>query len=275
MSLATKHAKASACARPFRRLLGVELVVPAALDTDRLGTFTGEIPREGSPAEVCLRKARLGMAATGLPLGLASEGSFGPHPALPFVPADLELLTFVDDERGLVICERTLALRTNAGQREAGTVDELADWLAAVGFPGHALIVRPAAAVPGSPIAKGVTSIDALAAALRSASASSPTGLAIVETDMRAHHNPTRMAVIRGLAVRLARRLATLCPGCTAPGFGRTGEVVGLPCAWCGSPTDLIVREVWGCAVCPVVDERPRRDGLRAAEPQHCPVCNP
>ena len=274
-SLATKHGKASACRRPLRHALGVELVVPADFDTDALGTFSGEIPRQGTPAEVCLRKARLGMAATGLPLGFASEGSFGPHPSVPFIPADFEIMTFVDDDRGLVVRESVLSVQTNFGHREARGVDDLADFLSAAGFPSHALIVRPKTTRADAPIEKGVASIDRLTAAIGLAVAASEDGIASVETDMRAHVNPTRMAVIRRLAFRLARRLATPCPGCAAPGFGRTGEVTGLPCEWCESATEMIRLESWTCAACPYLEERPRGDGLRRAPAQHCPVCNP
>ena len=274
-SLATKHGKASACRRPLRHALGVELVVPADFDTDALGTVSGEIPRQGTPAEVCLRKARLGMAATGLPLGFASEGSFGPHPSVPFIPADLEIMTFVDDDRDLVVRESVLSMRTNFAHREARGVNELADFLSAVAFPSHALIVRPKTTRAEAPVEKGVASIERLTAAIGFAVGASEDGIAIVETDMRAHLNPTRMAVIRGLAFQLARRLATPCPACAAPGFGRTGERTGLPCEWCESATEWVYLESWTCAACTYGQERPRRDGLHRASAQHCPVCNP
>ena len=48
IGLATMHAKERALALPFRRLLDAEIVVAPRLDTDRLGTFSGEIPRPGS-----------------------------------------------------------------------------------------------------------------------------------------------------------------------------------------------------------------------------------
>lgn len=78
-SLATKHSKERAIARPLRFALGLDIAATPDLDTDLLGTFSGEVPRVGTALEVCKRKARLGMAGTGLPFGLASEGSFGPH----------------------------------------------------------------------------------------------------------------------------------------------------------------------------------------------------
>ena len=41
-----------------------------------------------------------------------------------------------------------------------------------------------------------------------------------IETDMRAHLNPRRQAVIRRAAQRLADRLSQYCPACQAPGYG-------------------------------------------------------
>ena len=45
IALASMHAKEQALVAPFRRVLGAEVVVAPALDTDELGTFTGEVPR--------------------------------------------------------------------------------------------------------------------------------------------------------------------------------------------------------------------------------------
>jgi hypothetical protein len=97
IALATMHGKDSAIAPPLRLRVGADLVVPVGLDTDALGTFTGEIERKGTMREVAIAKARLGMVATGLQLGLASEGSYGPHSSVPFMAAGVELLALVDD----------------------------------------------------------------------------------------------------------------------------------------------------------------------------------
>jgi hypothetical protein len=274
-SLATKHGKERAITRPLRFALGLDIVATPELDTDLLGTFSGEIPRVGTALEVCERKARLGMAATGLPFGLASEGSFGPHPFIPFIPAGIEIMTFVDDERGLVVTESLLAKQTNYDHREARTMDELADWLPAVGFPSHALIVRTESDWPGTPVAKAVMSTDELRAAIARAVSTSKEGVAWIEPDMRAHLNPTRMAAIRRLAFRLARRLATPCPACAAPGWGQTGTVKGLPCELCGTPTEMVRLEVFSCVACGHNEERPRRDCQTETSPQYCPYCNP
>jgi hypothetical protein len=84
--IATMHGKEAAVAPVLLARLGLVVTTAANLDTDALGTFTGEIPRAGTIREAAISKARLGMTATGLPIGIASEGSYGPHPNIPFIP---------------------------------------------------------------------------------------------------------------------------------------------------------------------------------------------
>lgn len=277
VALATMHGKERALARPFRSLLGLALELPAGLDTDQLGSFDGRVPRAGGAEQSCRRKAQLGMDILGLPLGLASEGSFGPHPELPFLATGLEVMVFLDQEHGLEIWERLIARRTNFAHRCVTELAELEGWLAQVGFPAHGLIVRPEHPCRGAEtlLFKDLPDHLQLAGAINAAAAASSSGRALLETDMRAHRNPTRMESLRVLATRLARRIASACPACAAPGWGRVDVLPGLPCGWCGMPTPLMHRERFGCVSCSHTEEHPRPDGLAEADPQHCPLCNP
>lgn len=272
--LTTKHGKAHAIAKAVRSVLGLQLFTPTKLDTDIFGTFSGEIPRRSSARDVCEKKARFGMAVTGLALGIANEGSFGPHPYIPFVAAAIELMTFVDDERKIVIAESLVSDRTNFSHRLTHSLDEISEWLPTAGFPTHALVVLPNVNL-SAPAEKGIVSIERLRASVTAAAANSVDGLARVETDMRAHLNPTRMVAIRRLARRFANRLATNCPNCASPGWGQIGVTKGLPCELCGSPTGWAIFEVSGCVACDYCEQKPRNDGLQHAAPQHCPECNP
>lgn len=102
-----------------------------------------------------------------------------------------------------------------------------------------------------------------------------PNGQVLLQTDLRAHHNPSRMTAIRRLAFRLVRRLQTPCPACQAPGWGLVETPAGLPCAWCGAPTALVRADIHGCASCDHRISHPRPDGLLQADPGHCDHCNP
>ena len=274
-SLTTKHAKECALAWPLSRGLGLSLLVPISIDTDALGTFTGEIPREGAPGEVARRKARLGMEATRLPLGLASEGSFGPHPLMPFLPSDFELLVFLDDEEGFTVSEQIVTSETNYAQARCVDPPAALAFAAQAHFPSHSLIVRPAACPDPALIRKDVRHYAALLLAVRQAIEESPEKCALLETDMRAYANPTRMRLIRRLGARLARRLRTHCPACHCPGFGKVGAEPGLPCVNCGEPTEMTLWEIFGCPRCGTTRRYPRADGSIAAQAQYCPACNP
>ena len=63
--LATMHGKERAVAPALLETPGLTVTVAAGIDTDRLGTFTGEIDRPGDMLETARRKARLGMETTG------------------------------------------------------------------------------------------------------------------------------------------------------------------------------------------------------------------
>jgi hypothetical protein len=279
VALATRHGKERVIARPLRQGLGAELLHVREVDTDALGTFCGGVPRQGTALEACIAKAEAALAAGGTAYAIASEGSFGPHPQLPLLAAGMEWLVFVDRRRGLTISEQGLARHTNfahrlvASQGDGAPDPALAHWLEQVGFPSHALMVRAHIGLAG--VEKGLRRWRDLAPAIARAAAASSDGLALVETDMRAHCNPTRMAAIRRLAFRLVRRLASLCPACQSPGWGVVGQRSGLPCADCGLPTAVTRALVWGCAGCDHQEERPRPDGLQRADPGHCDWCNP
>lgn len=282
VALATRHGKEKVIGRALRHGLGAELLHVRDVDTDALGTFCASVPRRGSALESCLAKAEAALAGGGTAFAIASEGSFGPHPQLPFLAAGMEWLVFLDRRRDLTIHEQGLARRTNFAHRLVaapggdGPDPVFGRWLDQVGFPSHALMVRAHQGPAGvGGVEKGLNRWEALAPAIARAAAASGDGLALVETDMRAHCNPTRMAAIRQLAFRLVRRLANPCPACQTPGWGVVERRPGLPCGGCGLPTALTRALVWGCARCPHQEERPRPDGLPRADPGQCDWCNP
>ncbi|MFM7732308.1 MAG: DUF6671 family protein [Cyanobium sp.] len=287
VALATRHGKERVIGRALRHGLGAELLHLPEIDTDQLGSFCGAVPRQGTALEACLAKARLTLSRGGTGLAIASEGSFGPHPAVPLLPVGIEWMVFLDPERELTISEQLLARRTNFASRTLSAADlirtadngaegnaSLELWLRGVGFPSHALIVRPHGAQEEA-VRKGIHRQQELLAAIAEAAARSPQGAVQLETDMRAHCNPTRMASIRQLSFRLMRRIAAACPRCRSPGWGLVDTLPGLPCGWCGQPTALVGEEVHGCPRCGHREARPRRDGLRQADPGQCLHCNP
>ena len=252
---------------PALAAIGLQLEVPEGLDTDRLGTFTGEVPRLLPMRDCARQKARLAMERAGLAIGIGSEGSFGPHPEAGFIAAGRELLHFIDSARGIEISVERMSPRTNFASLALEPETDVEGFLDSIGFPSHAVIVRAQGFLD-----KGITSRAHLDAALARALA---LGGARIETDMRAHLNPTRMGEIASLAKSLAERLATPCPACAAPGFGPERQEAGLCCRACGTPTRLIKRIIHRCTACGHEQALPRPDRLTHADAQYCPECNP
>lgn len=270
--LATKHRKLDLIVPPMRAL-GMD-VTAAAVDTDELGTFTGEVPRPGPPLETAIAKARVGMAATGSTLGLASEGSIGPHPAVPLLTVDVEIVVLVDAERDLVVSASATGLDLLAATRSLSPGGDPTDLLDRFGLPDHAVIVRPNAGPP-TPVFKGLRAPSDVERAIADCAAASPDGHACVETDLRAHMCPSRRPTIRAAAEHLAARLATPCPACAGPGWGCVEVITGIPCGWCGTPTPEPRAAVDGCPACDHRVERPTVPADTTGDPARCRRCNP
>jgi hypothetical protein len=140
-------------------------------------------------------------------------------------------------------------------------------------FPEHALVLRPDGPTGAEPV-KGLADWEALLATFERLRQKAVTGLVFVESDLRAHCHPTRMQMIERAGHDLAERLITRCPSCGSPGFGHSEVVRGLPCADCGTPTDMASGDRHACVGCAYTEDRVRL-GATVGDPARCPVCNP
>lgn len=274
VALGTMHEKEKVISPLFFDVLGLK-VVHAKIDTDQLGTFTGEVEREGSSLHCVRKKCELAMKQCNSVLGVASEGSFGPHPVIPFAACDHEILYFIDQERGFELHQSLFSTRTNYRQQAISDYEVLKVFCEQTLFPSHAIIVRPNKTCQKNVIFKGVQRLELLKEAFLRCCALSDDGIALVETDMRAHMNPTRMEVIKELANSFVKRLATPCPQCVNPGWGLVNTQKGLACQECGVATDMIKFEVFGCPKCSYKELRSRQDGIAFADARYCGICNP
>ncbi len=274
--LATMHGKERAIAPVLESGLGLRVALALGLDTDRFGTFSREVERTGSPLEAARAKVTAGFDyAPYARVGIASEGSFGPHPYIPFLAMGQELVLLIDKERGLELTGHFASPRTNYGHAVVRDMDAARAFAQRARFPEHGLIVMGCdgeTPAPGLALIKDIGDEAALEAAVTAVVGRC--GAAFVEADMRAHRNPMRMEAIGRAAEDLVRRFRSQCPACARPGFDVTERIAGLPCADCGAPTQVIRLEVLTCAACGHRLERPA--GTEAtADPGRCGTCNP
>lgn len=268
--LASKHKKEDAIADHLMNRLSCTLSVHD-FDTDQFGTFTGDIVRALNPYDTCVLKAKTAAEHYGYTLSMASEGSFGSHPAFPFVSVAHELMVFIDRAHDWIVAEQLVSHNTNYAMLTINPNTDIDSFLERAQFPSHALIVQ--ATTDKYVFAKGIKDERSLIDHLSRGFTREKE--LILATDMRAMMNPTRMKMLSELADQFALRIATLCVQCERPGFGFKTTRGALSCALCGSSTSLYEEEVWGCIGCDHQEYKMRKDGLLKADPAYCNYCNP
>lgn len=270
--IATKHEKEKVIAPILERELGIKCFIADGFDTDKLGTFSGEVERTDDPITTARNKCLMAMELANCDLVISSEGSFGPHPTIYFVPAADEFLIFIDKKNNLEVIARELSTETNFNGTEIKTEKELSAFAKSAQFPTHGLIIKNTKN-DFTDIVKGITNREHLKNTFKDFI--SKYGEAFIETDMRAMYNPTRMKVIEKAAVKLANKINSLCPNCDIPGFGITDAKQGLPCELCNFPTRSTLSYLYVCQKCSYKKEEKYPNGKYFESPIYCDVCNP
>ncbi len=265
--IATMHGKEKVIGPALQEAFKMKYSV-AAFDTDLLGTFSGEVERVLTPLEAAREKCRLALETDDAELAIASEGSFGTHPTLYFMPSDEEILLLVDRKNDLEIAVKHTSLQTNYGYFSTESEEPLADFLKRVKFPSHALIVKTA-----DFIAKGIQAREHLDRSINECL--SLHGKYQLMTDMRAMYNPSRMTVIKEATDKLIQKMLSLCPACSRPGFGITDALKGLLCSTCSMPTRSVKTVIYSCKGCHYTENADFPEGKMEEDPMFCDFCNP
>ena len=270
--IATKHHKEKVIAPLFEKEFSAICFTPNSFDTDRFGSLTGEIQRKKSPLETLTITCVEAMTLTNCEIGIASEGSFGPHPFIPFTYADDEFMILIDKRNELEIVEREISIQTNFNSATIKSLIELNEFAAHAKFPSHGLILQ-ASKSDFTDIKKGIIDWETLQTYFNFLI--HKYGEAYVQTDMRAMYNPTRMEVIEKLTNKLIHKIKSICPQCETPGFGITNSIKGLPCKLCGQQTQSILSLVYTCARCSYHKEVKYPHHKMFEDPMFCDFCNP
>jgi len=268
----TMHQKEAVVSPILEQQLGLHIRVPEGFNSDQFGTFTRDITRTGNQLETARLKARAAMATTGLDIGIASEGSFAPHPELPFILSNLEIVVLLDDTQQLEIIGHARASAQVNGQAVSSAAEAVAlasSW----GFPHIGVILRQGKDNPRH-IYKELTNQAQLEQTAQTLLKKFLVSSIYLETDLRAHRNPERRETITLATQDLAKNCQSQCPACHAPGFVVCEVKRGLPCSGCGTPTELARTLVSQCQKCQHQEEKAASIAV-TADPGHCLVCNP
>ena len=270
--IATMHGKEAVIAPLVEQSLGVRTILPPSIfNSDVFGTFTGDIKRTHDQLETARKKAYAAMETTGLDLAIANEGSFGPDPNLPGIVVDQELCLLIDKANHIEVAGWYRTAKTNAAQTTVGSAKEALAFARSIGFPAHGIIVRRTARSRFF-LYKDIADESSLLHRVNSLLSYPFVRQIVLETDLRAHRNPTRLDAIRNATEILLENSSLLCPRCGAPGFTVQEEERGLPCRRCGLPTSLVKARTSTCQSCHF---RHRAEVTTEAEPRDCAYCNP
>lgn len=270
--ITTKHEKGKIVTPIFNQILGLH-VSECNLDTDTLGTFTGEVERKQSPKETVLIKAHLGIEKTGTSIGIASEGSIGADPFIPFINSAFEMMAFVDTDLDLEIVESIRSTEIITATKTIHAQEDLSEFLKQADFPNHKLIVRTQKS-PTTFCVKGIDDEYSLRKAIESVKSEDPNRVVVIESDLQAHCSPSRQKIIGELATKLANRVKQICPQCSTPGWGVVTYVKGIPCSACKRISENAIKEeVLGCSQC--LYETKGKSIAEALDPARCDWCNP
>ncbi len=271
-ALGTMHQKQKVIAPLFKKKLGIVVKVPDDFDTDKFGTFTMDKKRTGSQKETAIIKAKAAMESLDLDIGIASEGSFGPHPSVPFGIANVELVVFIDKKLDLEIYGGYIEIVNFAHNTIAYTIDEVLIFAQKIDFPKHGIVMRRSDKDYGDMV-KGIVSKDEL---IETATRLLKTNKSVwLETDFRAHVNQSRMRNIELATIDLIENIKRLCPSCHSSGFHKISPKPGLPCEQCGRPTDIPLYDVYECDKCSFKKDIIFPNQKESAYAGYCDYCNP
>lgn len=274
--IATMHKKEEAIAPILARELGIKAIVPPNFDSDKFGTFTREIKRLGTQIEAAKIKAEQALNITGETLAISSEGTFGPHPFVPYLSCNREIVMLLDKKHDIEIIGEEFSTQTNHSHQVIKSVEAAFEFAQKIGFPEHGLVVMfEETPKDSSEVIKGITTTETLEEAVSLFLKKSSNGKVHLETDMRALYNPTRMKNIAKATINLVQKINSFCPKCNYPGFSVTERKRGLPCALCNMPTQLTLATIYQCQKCGFQKEILFPDGIEQGDPAQCMYCNP
>lgn len=263
--LVSKHHKERIIA-PLLASIGIQVEVIQHFDTDQFGTFAGEIPRVEGPKVTVKEKCLQGLIHSGQRIGIASEGSFGAHPMIPFVEANEEWLCYIDLDRQIEIYAKSLSTEITHDLISSKDKEQLKVFLSKNDFPQQGMVFKDL--TQNKIIQKGIQDEKTLYKLVSQYSNWQ------IETDLRAHQNPLRQKNIASATQDLIKRLTSLCPQCAHPDFSIKGFSGQLDCEWCGQPTTSYRNQIYACDQCQHSIEIMRND-KKLEDPQYCQNCNP
>lgn len=203
--LLTCHKKAPAFNRSLKKA-GFSVCSWENFDTDTLGQFGQDSAPKLDIKKSALFKAQLACELSGYRYGLGSCGNFGVDPWSKRLSWNEECVAMWDAEESYGITEMIANSHTNYASTTIYNIEQALAFAQYIGFPEHGIVIG------NSKSAYYYRSPECLSEFLRDVKTlllTNSDGI-FLQTDMRAHQNPTRMGNINLATNKLAAHLSRL-----------------------------------------------------------------
>ncbi len=272
--IATMHQKENVIKPILEKELNVHCFLLKNFNTDKFGTFTKEIKRTWNMLEAARLKINHAMDISWYDLWVSSEWSFWLHSSMPFINSNFELTLLIDRKNNLEIRWHHLSPNTNINGKYVKNINDAVKTAKKWGFPKHWIIVRLKENSKFF-IYKNIHTEFDLKKAVNKILSLPFTKRVYIETDMRAHKNPTRMKNIELSIKNLLKNIKSECPKCWSPWFVVTNTKWWIPCWMCWLPTNVPMYEILSCSKCNFNKESKIEKYGDYIDPWQCPNCNP
>lgn len=272
--LVTMHGKEKVIAPLLGNAFNIELEVSKNIDTDRFGSFSGEVERKVSPQLAAQQKIFAAWNDYDHEILIASEGSFFAHPSNPFLSVNNEYLILIDRKNKVAVDAQWNSFNINYFKDTFSNENDAMTYCLERGFPENGVILKCNTDSCDPLIIKDITSVNGLKASLSVLFNQSLKGEVEIESDMRAHRNPLRMQNIATTAKHLVNNMRNACPHCQSIGFSIKNSVAGLECSSCGFPSNETKGYIYNCKNCDHEEFKAIQGELKA-NPGNCQICNP
>ena len=272
--LVTMHGKEVVLGNYLKETFNITLDVTRNINTDQFGSFSGEIERKVIPQYAAKQKISAALKNYEHEIIIASEGSFFQHPANPFIQVNNEFILLMDRKNEIAIEAQWTSSNVKYFKKSFSNDVQAYDFCIKNGFPNYGVLLKANTLAINPLIIKDSNTESDLKKAICILINESISGEIEVESDMRAHRNPTRMKNISIAAQQLVNNMQRQCPECLALGYSIKSSIPGLECAHCTFPSNETKGYLYHCKSCAHQEIKPIQTEQKA-DPTYCPKCNP
>lgn len=267
------HKKEKAIAPVLSEAFNIQLAVATKINTDAFGSFSGEVERKLPPIEAARKKIQTAVEQyKDADLFIANEGSFFPHPDMPYINIENEVILLIDYKNKIEVKAAKNFIHTQSFSKHINSVKQALDIANKNSFPQNGIILKtPSNTQNKQSVYKDISNRSDLKKILKELLNRHKE--IIIESDLRAHKNKQRMQHIAETTRLLVENMLSHCPKCKTPGFAVVKYLEGLPCASCGMPTRQIKAHIKKCEICQYEEQTEFTD--RKADAGFCDYCNP